>query len=351
MTLSVASRLVWAAVVPLAVALASARPAPAQESQELNGAVVFAYHRFGEDDLPTTNIRLAQFEAHLEELRTGTYTVLPLAEIVAAMEEGRALPDRAVALTMDDAHLSIYTEAWPRLREAGFPFTVFVATDLLDRGGGGRYMTWHDVRTLAAAGVEIGAHAATHPHFPELTADEIHSELDRSAAAFRRELGAVPQLFAYPYGETSLLARELVMEAGFAAAFGQHSGAAEPGLDRFYLPRYSLNEAYGTLSRFKIAANSLPLGVREIVPSDPVLRDNPPAFGFTVAEGVDGLDRINCFASHQSTPARLERLGERRFEVRLDRPFPAGRGRFNCTLRADDGRWRWFGTQFFVPRL
>src|SRR3546814_3326223 len=33
-----------------------------------SGAVLLMYHRFGEDDLPSTSIRLSQFEAHLAEL-------------------------------------------------------------------------------------------------------------------------------------------------------------------------------------------------------------------------------------------------------------------------------------------
>jgi len=330
-------------------ALAGATPvAIAQET--LKGAVVFVYHRFGEDDVPSTNIRLDQFDAHLRELTGGEYNVLPLSEITAAMREGRALPDRTVAITIDDAYLSVYTAALPRLREAGIPFTVFVATDQLDKGGGSRYMTWSHIRELRDAGVEIGAHSAGHGHFPTMSEDEVRADLARSSAAFERELGAVPYLFAYPYGEMSLEAQELVREAGFTTAFGQHSGVAEAGLDMFYQPRFALNETYGAISRFVLAANALPLGARDIVPVDPVLVQNPPSFGFTVAEGVEPLDQLNCFASHESTPARLERLGDRRFEVRLDTAFPPGRGRFNCTVRANSERWRWFGVQFYVPR-
>lgn len=337
--------------VAAAAAVASAAVASAAAAQDLlNGAVVFVYHRFGEDDVPSTNIRVAQFEAHLRELQTGGYTVLPLPEVAAALRERRRLPDRTVAISVDDAYLSVYTTAWPMLRAAGIPFTVFVATDLLDGGGGGRYMNWDQIRELRDAGVTIGAHSAAHGHFPDMTADAIRADLARSAAAFRRELGEVPGLFAYPYGEMSLAARELVEEAGFTMAFGQHSGAAEDGLDPLFQPRFALNETYGAQQRFVLAANALPLGARDIVPADPVLTQNPPSFGFTVADGVEPLDSLNCFASHEASPARLERLGERRFEVRLSTPFPPGRGRFNCTVRADAERWRWFGMQFIAPR-
>jgi len=316
----------------------------------LTGAVIFVYHRFGENDVPSTNIRLEQFEAHLEELKNGSYTVLDLPTIAKMMIDGEPLPDRTIAITIDDAYSSVFFEAFPRLQEAGFPFTVFVATDLLDSGGGGRYMTWDQIRQLRDAGVTIGAHTAGHEHLAAIDEEEVIRTLERSKGSFKRELGEVPALFAYPYGEMSLKVKKIIQDQGFLMAFGQHSGVAEAGLDLFYQPRFALNENYGALSRFRLAANSLPMGARDIVPREKTLIQNPPSFGFTIDSSVKSINQLNCFASHESTPARLERLGERRFEVRLNTPFPPGRGRFNCTARTEDNRWRWFGEQFYIPR-
>ena len=50
-------------------------------------AVILMYHRFGEDRLPSTNIRLDQFDAHLEKLANGNYTVLPLAKIIRYIQD------------------------------------------------------------------------------------------------------------------------------------------------------------------------------------------------------------------------------------------------------------------------
>ncbi len=86
----------------LAVLLAGvAGPPPASAA---DSAVLVMYHRFGEDDIPLTNTRLEQFEAHLNELKTGGYTVLPVPEIVAALKAGKPLPDRTVGITIDDAY-------------------------------------------------------------------------------------------------------------------------------------------------------------------------------------------------------------------------------------------------------
>ena len=68
-----------------------------------------------------------------------------------------------------------------------------------------------------------------------------------------------------------------------------------------------------------------------------------------MAEQAGPLDRLNCFASNEAEAVRLERLGARRVELRLSRPFQPPRGRINCTLPVDGDRFRWLGLQFYVP--
>lgn len=316
-----------------------------------DSAVVLMYHRFGESKYPSTNITVEQFEAHLAELKAGPYSVLPVPEILAAMREGRALPERTIGITIDDAYLSVFTEAWPRFREAGFPFTLFVATDPVDRASNGRtagYMNWDQLRELKAAGVTIGSQTASHLHMASANAAKNRADLERSNARFVLELGEKPTLFAYPYGEASLEAARLLGEIGFTAAFGQHSGAMEMNEDFFFLPRFALNENYGSAKRFRLVANTLPLPVADVTPDDPLIgKNNPPAIGFTVAPGIKRLEQMSCFLSPEEV--RIERLGDRRFEIRIDNPLPKGRTRLNCTLPAGEGRWRWYGRQFFFP--
>lgn len=317
-----------------------------------DSAVVFMYHRFGENAYPSTNIRLSQFEDHIAELRSGKYAVLPVPDIVARLRAKQPLPDRAIGLTVDDAFLTVYTEAWPRLRAAGLPFTLFVSTDPVDNRTVGM-MSWDQIRELARAGVTIGAHSASHLHMPDRDAATNRAEIEKSNARFKAELGAVPALFAYPFGEMSRAIGTLVAEVGgYVAAFGQHSGVIHTTSNILYLPRFALNEHYGNLDRFRLASNALPLPVTDLTPADPLLsaRNNPPAVGFTADDDVARrIGQLACYASHEGR-ARVERLGERRIEVRMAKPFPPGRGRLNCTMPGPENRWRWFGLQFYVPK-
>ena len=332
----------------LGLAFGSATHAAAEVPAD-NGAAVIMYHRFGDDQHPATNIRIDQFEAHIAELTSGPYSVLPLPGIAAALAEGRALPERTVGISIDDAFLSVYHEAWPRLRAAGLPFTLFVSTKALDSALPD-YMTWDQVREIVAGGgVSIGNHGVTHGHMVRQSLTTVRLEISEAAKRLREELGQSPTIFAYPYGEYSLAIRKIVEEEGMLAAFGQHSGAIGRTTDILALPRYPMSEKYGDMGRFRLAANSLALPVVDLTPADPLLTraNNPPFYGFTVLDSVRGLSALNCFASRGSLT--MERLGDWRIETRIDQPFGPGRARINCTMPGPDGRWRWLGQQFYVP--
>jgi len=338
----------YTVAVGLLVAAGWLGPTFAPEASAASSAVVVMYHRFGENDYPSTNTTIEQLDEHIAELKTGGYTVLPLPEIIDAIRGNRPLPDRTVGISIDDAYRSVYDIAFPRFQEAGLPFTMFAATGHLDQRSTS-YLNWDHIREMRDAGVTIGHHTVTHLHMPRATLEKNTAEIVLASKRFESELGSIPRLFAYPYGETSAEITKMVEDQGFTAAFGQHSGVIGGMRDLFYLPRFAMNEKYGDLARFRLAVNALALPISDFTPTDPVVgADNPPAVGFTVAPGVGTLQRLNCFASHEGR-ARLERLGPVRFEVRFQKAFPKGRTRLNCTLPTGNGRWRWLGFQFVRP--
>ena len=335
-------RVAWAALAIAAAVTTGAGAAIAGES-----AVILQYHRFGEDSYPTTSVTIDQFEGHIEHLTSGGYTVLPVPEILAALDAGRPLPERTVGITIDDATHSTFVEAWPRLEATGFPFTVFVSTDPVDQGHAG-IMSWDELRQLVAAGVTIGNHGAAHGRMWQSDDAANREDLERARRRIQQELGMDAALFAYPYGEWNGALRALVAELAFAAAFGQHSGVVAAHSDTLNLPRFALNENYGDIDRFKLVVDTLPLGARAVTPTDQVLAENPPTVGFTIAPPLPNRNSLACYASG-GVAATLDHQDGGRVDVRFDRPFPTGRARLNCTAPAENGRWHWFGLQFVAP--
>ena len=320
---------------------ASAQDGIAQES-----AVAVVYHRLGNVSGATTNLQ--DFESHLAILSSAQYEVLSLPQILNTLRIGSALPEYTVAITFDGAHISIYEKAWPRLMALTLPFTVFVATDLI-ASGGQNYMNWDQLRELSSAGVTIGSLGRTYGHLatlehPDAAADDIGYAQQR----FVQELGGVPELFAYPFGEHSSALQELVARHGHAAAFGQHSGVLHAKENFLALPRYPLVGNFADLGRFRTIIDSLPLPIADVVPSDPLLQENPPLLGFTISADLGPLEKLACYLAG-SGRLGLEKLGPNRIEVRFSKKLVEGRSRVNCTLPAYDDRWRWFGLQLLVP--
>jgi len=309
-----------------------------------NSVAVFVYHRFGENNYPSTNIRINQFKKHLDELTKNNYNVVSTEEIINALTNNKDLPEKTVALTIDDAFFSIYKKAWPLLKEKKLPFTIFVSTGPL-KSNSKNYMNWEQIKEMDSHGVTIGHHTKNHLHLVTKEKEKIISEIEEANNDFLKNLGYVPDIFAYPYGEYSSEIKQIT-KSYFKAAFGQQSGGIYNGIDIFELPRYSLNEQYGDLKRFRFAANSYGLKIKNILPENKVITDaNPPLLGFTLLDDLEGS--LKCYPSH-NIKADLIKLGNKRIEVRFNKAFPKGRTRINCTIN-DNTKWRWSGFQFLNP--
>jgi len=311
-----------------------------------DSAVAFVYSRFDEGSA-FGSIATKQVEAHIAELKGGGYAVRPLADIVAAVTARTALPERTVALTIDDGYRSFYATGWPLFRSANLPLALFVLPEVIDAKHES-YLTWDQVRELKRAGVAIGLRGPGPGRTVLRNAAEAAAELAKARARIEAETGAAPRFIAWPYGEFSRALGEAARGAGFAAGFGQQSGVIHADDDPLFLPRFVMTDSFGDVSRFRIAASALPLRVRDVLPADPLLApaDNPPALGFTLVDGAS--PKLSCYGAGQGA-AKVETLGEDRVEVRFAKPLAPGRARVNCTAPGD-GRVRWWGIQLFMPR-
>jgi len=143
--------------------------------------------------------------------------------------------------------------AWLRLSKAEQAIGVVRAMSaslpnldgLLARFPSERFLSWQEVRALAAKGVEIGAHA--HDHWA-MSAQQSPSQLAAQArtahARLTAELGKPPHAFAYPFGnvdDVSADAWRAVRDAGFKRAFTTLSGTLDAGRNPFLMPRFELN--------------------------------------------------------------------------------------------------------------
>ncbi len=320
---------------------------PSYASNIKNSAVVFMYHKFGVSKYPSTNVTINQLEEHIKEFSKDKYSVKPLEYIIDSIINDGELPKNTIGISVDDADKSFYSTAWPKFRENGMPVTLFVNTSTIHKNNK-NYLNWDQVRELRDQGVTIGAHSHSHFHMPDLSIKEIKDEIEISNNIFLKELGKIPSLFAFPYGETNQEIINLLKEYKFKVAFGQHSGVINETSNFYYLPRFSLNERYAEIDRVKFAANAKGLGVYDFIPTDPTIKENPPYIGFSLLD-EKLVPSIDCFVfdSKGQVDKELFKFNER-IEIRLKRKLTKGRSRMNCTAKGNDGFWRWYGHQFYL---
>jgi len=312
-----------------------------------NSAVVFMYHKFGVSKYPSTSVTIDQFDAHLKEFSKAKYSVEPLEFIIDTIINDGALTKNTIGISIDDADKSFYEVGWPKFKEMGFPVTLFVNTSTIHKNNK-NYLNWDQIRELVNEGVSIGAHSHSHYHMADLSIEEVRNEIEISNNIFLKELGSIPPLFAFPYGEANEEIINLLKEYKFKVAFGQHSGVINETSNLYYLPRFSLNERYAEIDRVKFAANAKGLGIYDFIPTDPTISENPPFIGFSLLD-EKLVPSIDCFVfdSKGQVEKELFKFNER-IEIRLKRNLAEGRSRVNCTAKGNDNQWRWFGHQFYL---
>jgi peptidoglycan/xylan/chitin deacetylase (PgdA/CDA1 family) len=120
-----------------------------------------------------------------------------------------------------------------------------LAAEILRRAGAlpprDLMLTTPQVKSLRDAGVEIGAHTATHPILTRLSPEAARDDIARSRQELEGILGDPVRLFAYPNGrpgaDYDAQHVRMVRELGFSAAVSTAWGAAMFGCDFFQLPR------------------------------------------------------------------------------------------------------------------
>jgi len=321
-------------------------------------AVVLVYHHVSETTPALTSVTPAVFDSHLEYLQQNAFSVWPLARILATLREGKPLPENTVAITFDDAYQSIYTEAFPRLRQRNWPFTLFVSSEAIDRGYD-NYLSWAQLRELADSGVELANHSHSHAHLVRRLQDEsdeqwrqrVIDDIDTAARRLQQETGSRSRLFAYPYGEYSPALQDIVRSLGYQG-IAQQSGAVGAVSDFLALPRFPMARGYADLQRFATSVHARPLPVSAVTVDTAAGAYRPIAsLQLTLADGGYRAQQLACYRA-TGTPLLTRRIATQplTLSIEVGGEQTAGRHKINCTAPATQGAgvYYWYSYQWLV---
>lgn len=211
---------------------------------------IVMYHGISEDPAACGDyvISPSQFEADLRYLQQAGYTTVTVADLIAYVDEGAPLPERAVMLTFDDGYYNNFLYAYPLLKRYGMRAVISPIarwsefySDNADQQDRPAYshITWEQMRQMTADGtVEIqchsydmhyndGAHRKGASRKNGESGDQyraaLQQDVTRALELMRAEAGVTPTAFAYPFGAISKQTDEVLREMGFRATLGCES--------------------------------------------------------------------------------------------------------------------------------
>jgi peptidoglycan/xylan/chitin deacetylase (PgdA/CDA1 family) len=200
---------------------------------------ILLYHRIVVPDVPNEYFVIPDdFRAQMQALKDWGYTPIPISLLIEAINVGAPLPDRPVVISFDDGDITVYTTAFPIMKEFGYTGINYIVGNRLAADG---FMTPAQIKEMIAAGWEVGSHSMTHKDLTTKDPSKLPDlkfEISQSKSDLENALGTEVSTFAYPFGLG--YESETIMEkvrANYSAAVGLGAAVDQGPGNIFYLWR------------------------------------------------------------------------------------------------------------------
>jgi peptidoglycan/xylan/chitin deacetylase (PgdA/CDA1 family) len=211
---------------------------------------ILMYHHIDHRDQEwKLSVSPESFERQMEFLKAHQYKVLSLSEYIEMLQKKQPVPKKSVVITFDDGYDNNFINAFPVLRKMGFPATIFIQEDGINRQG---YMTQDDIMILLENDIEIGSHTVHHGFLPDLSPEGRNYEIARSKTLLEQRFHRPIELFSYPGGGFNETVRQDVILAGYKGAAATHPGWGYPSADPYALKRIRVSRTADNLFVFWI---------------------------------------------------------------------------------------------------
>lgn len=235
------------AAVPAVSLPATAFP-PIPVPQHETRVAVLGYHDFSRT-LPATEMRMNTdtFRAQMQALKTAGVPIITMKEFLDWKLGDKQLPAKCVLITIDDGWKSVYTDAYPILREMEIPFTVFPYTRFIT--GRGSAMSREQIQEMLEHGAILGSHSVSHLYprswraaqrkGKQAVLDLAEKEIGGSRKILQEKFpGSDVDTYCYPGGFVLPEMITKAEEGGFRAAFTVIPKKVTKDTDRWRIHRY-----------------------------------------------------------------------------------------------------------------
>ena len=216
--------------------------------------IILFYHRIADDRANEWTLSSRLFARQMRWLRAH-FELISLEQSRRRVLHGENRRP-CVSITFDDGYADNCREAIPLLIKERIPCTYFVTLrNVLDGQPFAHDLARGDpplpntplpntpeqLRAMAAAGIEIGAHTYTHPDLARVSdRSKLHYEVVSAGKDLQELIGRPVRYFAFPFGQRENLSGEafrMARQAGYRAVCSAYGGYNFPGGDAFHLQR------------------------------------------------------------------------------------------------------------------
>jgi peptidoglycan/xylan/chitin deacetylase (PgdA/CDA1 family) len=310
-----------------------------------NSVIALMYHRFNDERYPSTSISTKNFADQIDYLVSENFKILPLSDLVSFFKGKNTLPDKSVFITIDDGYKSFFENGFPILKEKNLPFSLFLSTKFVSNDSDSDFMNWEMIEELYKNKGEILNHTAGHKKLLNLEIEKVKKEIVEAEKKINSKILS-PKILSYPYGESNKRIQELVFKLGYDIAFSQHSSPLHIGENRFNLPRFSINDEFGGMVRFKQIVNSKPLLIEDLK----ILKKNIATGEFEISfKLLVNSKNMNCYINNNAIIKRKK--NKNYVNLQFSNLVPENRYRLNCTLFNARGELYWLGKMMTVTEM
>jgi len=184
----------------------------------------------------------ANFDAQMSYLQQAGFRAITLEDLYNYLMQGTPLPDKPIILTFDDGYEDAFTFAMPILQKHGFLGTFFVLTGPADRDGEeGCYLTWKQIATMSAAGMDMELHGREHVDLRNRPNDFLVHQIAGGRDSIEAHTGRPVRWFAYPSGHYDAAVVRVLKSAGFVGSATTAYGRTHTASGFFDLQRVRIN--------------------------------------------------------------------------------------------------------------
>ena len=147
--------------------------------------------------LGSNTVKTPDFATQMNYLAQNGYHPIILTDVFNNLYYGLPLPAHPIVISFDDGYEDNFTDAFPILQSHHFVAEINIISGII----GGLWLTWDEIRRMAASGFQIGSHTVHHYSLAGVIPSTAEHELADSKSTLEQQLGKPVQFFCYPSGE------------------------------------------------------------------------------------------------------------------------------------------------------